>query len=118
MIRQVLLVAVLAVSAGVVRAQPATQTPSRTSPTAQTRQGTPFELSEYGVALQPDARLVIMMSALDAAGFDPTPPGKASSAFRQLVRKDQANLDPVLRERLKAFYDRNKLSAPATAADQ
>src|SRR5260370_227306 len=118
MIRQVLLVAVLAVSAGLVSAQPVTQTPSRTSPTVQTRQGAPFELSEYGVALQPDARLIIMMAALDAAGFDPTLPGKGSSSFRQLVRKDQANLDSALRERLKAFYDRNKLPAPATAADQ
>jgi hypothetical protein len=85
---------------------------------AQTRPAAAFDLSEYGVALQPDARLLITMAALDAAGFDPTPAGKEPSAFRRLVRKDQANLDAGLRERLKTFFDRNKLPAPATAADQ
>ena len=79
----------------------------------------PFELSEYGVALKPDARLIIMMAALDAAGFDPTPPGKEPGAFRLLVRKDQTSLDAGLRERLKSFFDEhNKLPAPATPADQ
>src|ERR1043165_3219577 len=58
------------------------------------------------------------MAALDAAGFDPTPPGKEPSAFRRLVRKDQQGLDPALRERMKNFLDRNKLPAPATPADQ
>jgi hypothetical protein len=85
---------------------------------AQTQTTAPFELSEYGVSLQPDARLIIMMAALDAAGFDPTPPGKEPAAFRLLVRKDQANLDAGLREWLKAFFDRTKLPAPATAGDQ
>jgi tetratricopeptide (TPR) repeat protein len=59
-----------------------------------------------------------MMAALDAAGFDPTPPGKQASAFRRLVHKDQETLDPALRERMKNFYELNKLPAPATAADQ
>jgi hypothetical protein len=85
---------------------------------AQTQTATSFDLSEYGVSLQADARLIIMMAALDAAGFDPTPPGKEPAAFRLLVRKDQANLDPGLRERLKSFLDHNKLPAPATPADQ
>jgi tetratricopeptide (TPR) repeat protein len=59
-----------------------------------------------------------MMAALDAAGFDPTPPGKQASAFRRLVHKDQETLDPALRERMKNFYELNKLPAPATPADQ
>ena len=59
-----------------------------------------------------------MMAALDAAGFDPTPAGKEPSAFRQLLRKDQLGLDSDLRTRLSAFYQRNKLPAPATTADQ
>jgi len=50
--------------------------------------------------------------------FDPTPTGKEPAAFRLLVRKDQANLDPGLRERLKSFFDHNQLPAPATPADQ
>ncbi len=85
---------------------------------AQTQTAMPFELSEYGVSLQPDARLIIVMAALEAAGFDPTPPGKEPSAFRMLVRKDQANLDAGLRERLKGFFDPKKLPEPATPAEQ
>jgi hypothetical protein len=59
-----------------------------------------------------------MMAALDAAGFDPTPPGKEASAFRRLVHKDQEALDPTLRARMKSFYELNKLPPSASAADQ
>jgi hypothetical protein len=59
-----------------------------------------------------------MMAALEAAGFDPTASGGEPSVFRAQVRKDLADLDPELRSRLRTFYERNKLPAPATAADQ
>jgi len=94
------------------------QAPGPTPPATQTRSTTPFDLSDYGVQVQPDARLIIMMAALDAAGFDPTPPGKQTSPFRRLVHKDQEALDPALRERMKNFYQLNKLTGSATAADQ
>lgn len=84
----------------------------------QQREPTGFELSEYGVSLQTEPRLIIMMAALEAAGFDPTAAGREPSAFRSQVRKDLAELDPDLRNRLRTFYERNKLPAPATAADQ
>lgn len=58
------------------------------------------------------------MAALDAAGFDPTPAGKEPSAFRALVRKDNASIDSGLRERLGSFFQRNKLAGGATAAEQ
>jgi hypothetical protein len=114
MFRKVLPLVFLAILAGAAAAQPAASSAN----IAQTRPQAPFDLAEYGVRLQPDARLIIVMAALDAAGFDPTPAGKEPSAFRQLVRKDQANLDPALRERLQNFFQRNKLPAPATVADQ
>lgn len=84
---------------------------------APQRQGA-FEVSEYGVDFQSDPRLIVVMAALDVAGLDPTPAGRAPSAFRAKLRKDLAGLDPDLRNRLKTFYDRNKLPAPATPADQ
>lgn len=89
-----------------------------TSQTVQQRPAAPFQVSEYGVDFQADPRLIIVMAALEAAGFDPVPAGGTPSAFRAKLRKDLANLDPSLRERLQSFYDRNKLPAPATAADQ
>ena len=84
----------------------------------QQRPGAPFEISEYGVDFQADPRLILMMAALDVAGLDTTPAGRQPSAFRVKLRKDLANLDPALREKLKTFYERNKLPAPATPADQ
>ena len=58
-----------------------------------------------------------MMAALEAAGFDPQP-GKEPSVFRARVKKDLTDLDPDLRNRLRTFYERNKLPAPATPAEQ
>ena len=86
-------------------------------PTRAERQDT-FSLSDYGVSFQPDPRLIVVMAALDAAGFDPEPPVREPSVFRARVRKDQTELDPKVRERLRSFYERNKLPAPATAAEQ
>jgi len=114
MIGKTFLLIVFGLSASVVHAQ----TPADSPAPVQTRPGAAFDLAEFGVQLQPDSRLIIMMAALDAAGFDPTPAGKEPSAFRQLVRKDQSGLDADLRERMANFYQRNKLPAPAKAADQ
>jgi hypothetical protein len=88
------------------------------SQTVQQRPGAAFEVSEYGVDFQSDPRIILVMAALEVAGFDPTPAGRTPSAFRTKLRKDLANIDPDLRTRLKTFYERNKLPAPATSADQ
>ena len=105
-----LILLITALSAGVVSSQ--------TQQTVQQRQGAGFEVSEYGVDFQADPRLIVMMAALDVAGFDPVTGGRAPSTFRLKLRKDLANLDPDLRTRLKNFYERNKLPSPATPADQ
>ena len=100
------------VSAGTISPQTTQQRPP-----VQQRPAASFEVSEYGVDFQSDPRLIIVMAALEAAGFDPAP-GRAPTTFRAKLRKDLANLDPALRERMKTFYDRYKLPAPATPADQ
>ena len=102
--RYLLILLITVLSAGVVSSQPVQQRPGAT-----------FEVSEYGVDFQADPRLIVMMAALDVAGFDS---GRAPTTFRMKLRKDLANLDPDLRTRLKTFYDRNKLPSPATPADQ
>src|SRR5215213_431377 len=86
--------------------------------TVQQRQGPSFEVSEYGVDFQADQRLIVVMAALEAAGFDPVPAGREPSGFRVKLRKDIAALDPDLRTRLRAFFERNRLPAPATSAEQ
>ncbi len=104
---------------GYSQAQQTPATPERQRPSQiQRRPAADFDLAEYGVDLHTDPRLIVMMAALEAAGFDPTPSGRAPSVFRAQVRRDLAELDPDLRNRLRLFYERSKLPAPATAADQ
>jgi hypothetical protein len=120
--KHLFIMVLLAVANGVAIAQTkptATPSPNPAQPTpAPQGRPAPFDLSDYGVSFQPDRRLIIVMTALDAAGFEPTPAGREPSVFRSRVRKDQAELDPALRLRLRNFFERNKLPAPATAADQ
>lgn len=95
-------------------------TPQQKTPPApvQPRQGPAFQVSDYGVDFQPDQRLIVVMAALEAAGLDLVPAGRQPSTFRARLRKDLATLDPDLREKMRNFYERNKLAAPATPADQ
>lgn len=81
------------------------------------KQASTFDIAEYGVSFEADPRLIIVGAALEAAGFDPTP-GREPSLFRTEIRKAVAGLDPDMRQRLRQFYERNLLPAPATAADQ
>ena len=110
------LVMALMLACGVAAAQnnPApTPTPTPQRQPAPQRPQPPrqavFDFTEYGVQIKPEPRLIAVMAALDAAGFDPTPEGEAPSVFRAQLRRDLANLDPNLRQRLGVFYERNKL---------
>ena len=49
------------------------------------------DLNDYGIQIAPDPRLIVMMAALDAAGWDPTPAGAKPSVFRELLRKPFAH---------------------------
>src|SRR6266542_3793751 len=106
----------LAATTGLGQTSPSPQ-PRAQSPATQSAASPKFELSEYGVSMQTDARLIVMMAALEAAGFDPTPAAREPSAFRALVRRDQARMNADLRERMKNSFERHKLPAPATPAD-
>ncbi len=110
-------------------AQTGGQPPARqTPPTQQPPPGRPaprpaprpalLDLSDYGVTIGVEPRLVVVMSALDAAGFDPAP-GKPPALFRARLRQEQASLDADLRARLRRFYELNRLRDPAatTARD-
>ncbi|MDQ1558976.1 MAG: hypothetical protein QOD32_2036 [Pyrinomonadaceae bacterium] len=97
-----------------VAAQP---TPTPAARPQSMRSGT-LDLSDYGLRIEPEPRLLVMMAALDAAGFDPTPAGRQPSEFRALVRRDQESLDPELRARLRRFYELNRLKDPAATPAQ
>jgi hypothetical protein len=103
-------------------AQPQAGGPSQT----QRRPAPPgaggLDLTDLGVQIAPEPRLIAVMAALDAAGWDPTPTGEKPSVFRDLIRRDASALAPELRARLQDFYKRNALKEraddPATPADE
>jgi hypothetical protein len=117
-----LIVLLFASNAARLQAQTPQSTPAAQGARPQASQTQPrpasFDLSEYGVRIEPEPRLIVMMAALDAAGFDPTPAGQEPSPFRAQVRRDQVSLDPELRQRLANFYRTNLLSGNATPAEQ
>jgi hypothetical protein len=94
-----------------------TATPKTTPTPARQQRPAPdaasLGLSDYGIEVAPDARLIVMMAALDAAGWDPTPAGTSPSVYRQLVRREQAGMDAALRQRMRDFYARNALQDAA-----
>jgi hypothetical protein len=110
----------LALSGTVAFSQPTPKPSPSPTPAARVQQRPPatFDLLEYGVAFRTEPRLIIMMAALEAAGFQASASGAPPSVFRAQVRKDLTDLNPDLRGRLRTFYERNKLPAPATPADQ
>lgn len=111
-------IAIFVISFGTATiAQEPTPTNQPTSQAIRSGQAASFDLREYGVRIQPEPRLIVMMAALDAAGFDPSR-GSETSSFRAELRKDQVNLDDNLRARLRAFYQRYKLPEPATPGEQ
>ena len=67
-----------------------TASASPTPPRVPERTPVGFDLSTYGVSFQTEPRLIVVMAALEAAGFDPVPAGAEPSAFRAQVRKDLA----------------------------
>ena len=85
------------------------QTPARPQPQRPAPAPATLGLTDYGIEIAPDARLIVMMAALDAAGWDPTPAGERPSVFRELVRREQSGLDPMLRKRMQDFYARHSL---------
>ncbi|MBC7798322.1 MAG: hypothetical protein H7Z37_15740 [Pyrinomonadaceae bacterium] len=95
----IILLAFVILSGGLANAQ----TPPQTRPqVAQTSQQ-PFDLFQYGVRIEPDARLIIVMATLEAAGVDV----KDDSVFRREIRENNKKLDDDLRVRIRDFFNRN-----------
>lgn len=87
-----------------------------------------FDLLNYGVRIEPDKRLMVVLAALEmatqknAAGVEEkminTPLSEAGTAFREQLLKDNAAIDPELRRKISTFIAQYKRSHPkATDAD-
>ncbi|HRH42871.1 MAG TPA: hypothetical protein PKY82_14680 [Pyrinomonadaceae bacterium] len=66
-----------------------------------------FDLTEYGVKIEPDKRLIAVMIALEAGGMD-TPLSKNGKDFRPKLQQDLSAMDENLRTRLMAFVSSYK----------
>ena len=63
-----------------------------------------FDLSQYGVKIEPDRRLIVVLASLEAAGLE-TPLTAKGTDFRQKLRTDLATLNPDLQQKMKFFVD-------------
>lgn len=66
-----------------------------------------FDLSQYGVKIEPDRRLIVVLASLEAAGLE-TPLTEKGRDFRQKLRTDLATLNPDLQQKMKFFVDQYK----------
>jgi tetratricopeptide (TPR) repeat protein len=87
-----------------------------------------FDLSNHGVRIEPDKRVMIVLAAIESArttnaAGEPvrvidTPLSAEGAKFRDLLTSDLAALDEKLRDRISSFIIRHKASRPnATDAD-
>lgn len=60
--------------------------------------------ADVNVRIESDARVFVLMAAINVAGFDYEPNGLPLSPARAEIRKDLAGLDPQIKEKLREFY--------------
>src|SRR6185503_8541924 len=72
---------------------------------------------DVNVRIEPDARMFVVMAAINLAGFDYESGGQPLSPARVEIRKDLATLDPRLKEKLTAFYKSHRRAGVDEAAD-
>jgi hypothetical protein len=66
-----------------------------------------FDLTQYGVKIEPDRRLIVVLAALEAAGLE-TPLTEKGKEFRQKLRADLATLNPDLQQKMAFFVTQYK----------
>ncbi len=64
-----------------------------------------FDLTNYGVRVEPDKRVITVLASLEAAGIE-TPLTAKGENFRARMLSDLQNLNPELRQKIKIFLDR------------
>jgi len=74
---------------------------------ARNIQAQSFDLMQYGVRIEPDRRLIVVLASLEAAGIE-TPLTAQGAEFRQKLQKDLQGLDNQLSEKLKFFIKQYK----------
>ena len=68
-------------------------------------------MSEYGVRIEPDKRLMVVLASLEAAGME-TPLSEKGVEFRRKLQADLQSLNPDLKERMEQFIRQYKKRNP------
>lgn len=75
-----------------------------------------FDLSGYGVRIEPDKRLITVLASLEAAGVE-TPLTAKGARFREQLKLDFRTLDPELRRKTINFVEQYKRRRPNLSPD-
>ena len=70
-----------------------------------------FDLTQYGVRVEPDRRLIVVLASLEAAEIE-TPLTPKGAQFRARLKTDLQNISPELRQKIKIFVDQYKRRHP------
>jgi tetratricopeptide (TPR) repeat protein len=73
--------------------------------------------AEVNIRIEPDERMLVVMAALNIAGFDTEPTGETLSPARVALRKDIVKLSPEVKAQLAAFYKANRREGVDEASD-
>ena len=73
--------------------------------------------SDVNVRIEPDARTLVVMAAINLAGFDYEVQGQPLSPARAELRRDLANLNPAIKQELTEFYRSHRRAGVDEAAD-
>lgn len=76
-----------------------------------TRQNQGFQLPQFGVRIEPDKRLMVVLAALEVAGLN-TPLTTQGEEFRKKLRADLKGVDSELVEKMKLFVRQYKNRYP------
>ena len=77
---------------------------AQTTPPGQRK---PFDLSQYGVKIEPDKRLIVVMAALETAGIE-TPLNEKGKEFRKKLQEDLKGIDAILLQKMQTFLKNYK----------
>lgn len=111
--RKVLFLAFITVFAQGVSGQQPTPTPKPA--TVRQTQSESFDLTQYGVKIEPDRRLIVVLASLEAAGLE-TPLTETGKAFREQLKNDLQAINPDLQQKLKTFLTQYKRRHPNQSA--
>ena len=76
-----------------------------------------FDLTSYGVRIEPDKRLIAVLATLEVAGME-TELSPQGETLRKRIKQFSADIDPDLRQKIDIFVNQYKKRHPQTAPSQ